>query len=122
MDIDEGGAEHQICSFMWAGNFWIMSHSKKHLEQMLKDLIEEAAKVDLETRPASLWLTSTYVSEEKEDMTLGTSKGCYKFPFEDEFKILGCMMNRQGKTCDAEEERMQSANKAFCKDIKRYSR
>ena len=25
-----GGGEHQFCSFMWAGNFWIMSHSKKH--------------------------------------------------------------------------------------------
>ena len=47
MDVDgEGGGEHQICSFMWADNFWIMSHSKEHLEQMLKDLIEEAAKVD----------------------------------------------------------------------------
>ena len=27
-------------------------------------------------------------------------------------------MNRQEKTCDAVEERMQSANKAFWKDIK----
>ena len=27
------------------------------------------------------------------------------------------MMNRQGKTCDAVEERMQSANKAFWKGI-----
>ena len=50
-------------------------------------------------------------------MILGTSKGCYKFLFEDEFRILGCVMNRQGKTCDAVEERMQSANKAFWKDI-----
>ena len=49
MDIDgEGEGVHQICSFMWADNFWIMSHSKEHLEQMLEDLIEEAAKVDLE--------------------------------------------------------------------------
>ena len=42
-------------------------------------------------------------------MILGTSKGCYKFSFAEEFK--------QGKTCDAVEERMQSANKAFWKDI-----
>ena len=75
-DIDtEGGGEHQICSFMWADNFWIMSHSKKHLEQMLKDLIEEAAEVDLEPKPASLWWTSTYASEDMEDMILGTLKG-----------------------------------------------
>ena len=33
---------HRICSFTWADNFWIMSHSKEHLERMLKDLIEEA--------------------------------------------------------------------------------
>ena len=33
---------------MWADNFWIISHSQEHLEQMLKDLIEEAAKVYLE--------------------------------------------------------------------------
>ena len=51
---------------------------------------------------------------------MGTSKGCYKFPFEDELKILGCMMNRQRKRCDAVGERIQSANKAFWKDIKIY--
>ena len=30
---------HQICSFMWADNFWIMSHSTSNLEKMPKDLI-----------------------------------------------------------------------------------
>ena len=25
----EGERAHQICSFMWADNFWIMSHSKE---------------------------------------------------------------------------------------------
>ena len=102
---------------MWADNFWIMSNSKEHLEQMLKDFIEEAEKVDLEPKPASLWWTNTYASEEKGDMVLGTSTGCYKFPCEDELRILGCVMNRQGKTCDAVQERMQSADKAFWKDI-----
>ena len=109
MDIGEGGGgEHQICSFMWADNFWIVSQSKNHLEQMLKDLVEETAKVDLEPKLASLWWTITYASEEKKDMVWGT----------EEFKILRCLMNRQGKTCDAVEERIQSANKAFWKDIK----
>ena len=61
----ESGGVHQICSFMWADNFWIISHSEKHLEQMLKDFIEEAAKVDLEPKPASPWWTSTYASEER---------------------------------------------------------
>ena len=59
---------------MWADNFWIISHAKKHLEQMLKDFIGEAAEVDLEPTQASLWWTSTYASEEKEVMILGASK------------------------------------------------
>ena len=42
----EGERTHQICSFLWADNFWIMSHSKEHLEQMLRDLIEEANRWD----------------------------------------------------------------------------
>ena len=87
---------------------------------MFKDFIEEAAEVDLEPKPASLWWTNTYASEEKEYMILGTPKGCYKIPFEGEFRLLGCMMNRQGKICEAVEDRMQTANKALWKDIKIY--
>ena len=97
----EGEGVHQICSFMWADNFRIMSHSKDILEQMIRDLIAEANRWDLVPKLASLWWTSTYDSEEKIDMNLGTSSGCYTFPFEDTFKILGCAMNRQGKTHDA---------------------
>ena len=100
LDIEGGGA-HQRCSFMWADNFWIISHSKENLEQMLRDLIEEASIWDLEPKPASLWWTSTNDSEEKCDMSLGTTKGCYTLPFEEKFKIFGCAMNRQGKTYDA---------------------
>ena len=32
------------------------------------------------------------------DMTIYTSSGCHKFPFEEKFKILGCAMNWQGKS------------------------
>ena len=103
----EGEGVHQICSFMWADNFRIMSHSKDILEQMIRDLIAEANRWDLVPKLASLWWTST--------------SGCYTFPFEDTFKILGCAMNRQGKTHDAIEERMQWANKAFGKDILIYT-
>ena len=42
-------------------------------------------------------------------MNLGTTSGCYTFPFQENFKILGC----------AVEERMQSANKAL-KKIKEW--
>ena len=76
----------------------------------------------MEPEPSSLWWTSTCATEEKSDMILGTSMGCYKFSFEDTFKILERTPNRQGKSCDAEEERMQSANKAFWKDSVIYKR
>ena len=117
----EGEGVHQRCSFMWADNFWIMSHSEENLKHMLRDLIAEANRWDLVPKLASLWWTSTYDSEEKSDMNLGTSTGCCKFPFEDKFKILGCAVNRQRKTHDAIEERMQWANKAFGKDILMYT-
>ena len=81
MEIEAEAEVQQFCSFMWADNFRMMSHSKKHLEQMLQDLIEEAAKVDLEPKHASLWWTSTYAFEEKEDMILGTSKRLLQTPF-----------------------------------------
>ena len=86
----EGERAHQICSFMWADNCWIMSHSKENLEQLLRDLIEEASRWDSVPKPASLWWTSTYDSEEEIDMILGTTSGCYTFPLEEKFKIFGC--------------------------------
>ena len=61
----EGEAAHLICSFMWADNFWIMSHSKEKLEHVLRDLIEEASRWDLEPKRASLWRASTCDSEKK---------------------------------------------------------
>ena len=69
---DENSMEDPLCTpFSGAWSAWTMSHPtqlrymfhpKEHLEQMLKDLIEEAVKVDLEPKPASLWWTSTYDS------------------------------------------------------------
>ena len=81
--------------------------------QTVRDLIEEASRWDLVLKPASLWWTSTYDSEETVDMNLGTASGCYQISFEDKFKLMEYAMIRQGKTHDAIEERMQSANKAF---------
>ena len=48
----EGQGAHQICSFMSADNFWIMFHSKSNLEQMLRNLKEEAEQWDLAPKPA----------------------------------------------------------------------
>ena len=66
---------------MWADNFWIISHSKKHLEQMLKDLVEEAAKVDLEPKPVSLWWTSTYASAREGGHDSGHLERLLQIPF-----------------------------------------
>ena len=46
-------------------------------------------------------------------MNLGTTPGCYKLPLDEKFKTLGYAMDRQGKSHDAIEERMQFALKAF---------
>ena len=85
----------------------VMSHSRAHLEQMMKDLIEEAERWDLEPNPASLWWTSSFSSEKKMDLTIGAKTGHYRIPFEEFFKIRGFSLNRQGKTQDCLEERMQ---------------
>ena len=116
----KGERAQKLCSSMWADNFWLMSHSKRNLEQMLRDLIEEAEKCDLAPKPASLWWTSTYEEEERSEVLVATNGLMYKSPFEEKF-ILGFAMKRQGKSLDAIEERMQSANKVFWKDIMVYT-
>ena len=78
--VFESEREHKICSFVWADNFWIMSHSKENLELMLRNLIKEASRRDLLPKLASLWWASTYDSEEKLDMTLGTTAGATSSP------------------------------------------
>ena len=71
--LDLGGERtHHICSFMWADNYWAMSHSMALLEQMLKDLIQEAGRWDVEPKRARLWWTSTHDSEEKKDLSIDT--------------------------------------------------
>ena len=62
--------------------------------------------------------SSTREPEERSDISIDTER--HRFTFEEQFKILGCAMNRQGKTHDAIEERMQSANKAYWKDVMIY--
>ena len=87
---------------------------------MLRDLIQEAEKWDLAPNPANLWLTSTYDSEEKTDLSIDTKSGRHTFSFEEKFKILECTMNRQGNAQESIEERKPSANKAWWKDVNIY--
>ena len=77
--LDLEGEGVQICSSIWADNFWIISHSKENLEH--KQLIEEASKWDIKPKPASLWWTSAYEPEEKVDMILGTTLGVLQISF-----------------------------------------
>ena len=91
--------DHQICSVMWADNVWLMSHSKKSLDEMVQDIIEEAGRWDLLPKAASLWWTSTYEGEEKIHMNVITKVRIFWFPFEEKFQDPG-VMNRQGKTVD----------------------
>ena len=109
----EGQRVHPICSFMWADNFWIMSHSKGHLEQMPRELVGEAGKWNLAAKPASLWWTSAH---EDIDLPWNTMTGRQQISSWREFKIFGCAMNRQGKTDGC--ERIRSANKAWWRDVK----
>ena len=81
----KGEKAHQICSFMWADNFWIMSYSKRALEQMLRDLIEEAETWNVAPKPASLWWTSSYEEEERSEVLVATTQLMYKFPYEEKF-------------------------------------
>ena len=48
----------------------------------MKELIEEAGRWDLESARASLWWSSTYDDEIKEDMAIKTQKGQRIIPFE----------------------------------------
>ena len=104
LDLD-GEQAHQLCR--------IMSHSKAHSEQMMKEIIEEAERWDLKPKPASLWWTRRYASEEKKEMTICTRTGRHRIPFENMFKMLGYSFNQAGVTQDCLEERMQNANKAW---------
>ena len=72
-----------------------MSHSKRILEQVLRDLIEDAGEVDLVPKLARLWWTSTHELEEKCVLSINTKLGRHEFPFEEKFEISGRAMIRR---------------------------
>ena len=74
---------------MWADTYWNLSHSKTHLEQMMRDLIVKAKRWDLEPTPGSQWWTCTCADEMMDDIEIRTSTGLHKLPIEKKFKILG---------------------------------
>ena len=50
IEKDGHAGYHQICSMLLADNYWIMSHSMLHLEQMMKQLVEELWRYDMEPK------------------------------------------------------------------------
>ena len=84
---------------------------QSHLEQMLKDLIEEAEN-DILHR---IW----QACGGQVRMTPRRRRTIQLTPRQDVTDSL-CTMNRQGKTYEGLEERMQSSNKAWWKDAKNY--
>ena len=96
----DGGHAHQICSFMWADNYGIMSHSKTHLEQIKKDLLEEAE-----------WTCNRHpqASEMTEDITIHTRTGRHVIRFETGDNILDYSFNQgRRKTAWMSECKMQT--------------
>ena len=57
-------------------NFWIMSHSKSHLEQMLRDLIKEAEKWGLSLVLKTNSISSALLGIVKERRLSALTKGC----------------------------------------------
>ena len=53
-------------------------------------------------------------------MVIKTAGGKHEQPFADEFRILVLLFSRYGRMEISQEERMQSANKAWWRDAKRY--
>ena len=117
IEQNQGGC-HEMYSFLWANNYWITSHAKKLLDHMMKELIKEAARWDLEQQWASLWWSSTYADDVKEDMMIKTKKELNKFPFEKCIEILGYIFNQSGKSHESLEERMPKANRTWRGDAK----
>ena len=85
---------HQICSFMWANKFWILFHTTIHLEQMTKELVEEAERWGLEPKLASLWWTSAYADEKKEGMMIKKNTGPDNIPFEKQHVTVGMVAKK----------------------------
>ena len=106
----EGQRTHQNLQFH-VGKPRVMFHSKAHLEQMIKDLIQEAERWDLEPKPASLWWTSTYDSEEMMDLLIDTKTGRHRTPFVFVFK-----KKKTSRNCL--EEGMQMATETWWRDVK----
>ena len=64
IDTCHGGCRH-VCSFMWADNSWILSHSKTRLEQIMKALIEGSGEMGLGAQTSKSMVDKYFCWREK---------------------------------------------------------
>ena len=55
---------HRYSGMKWADNHWIFNDDSENLTCVVIDTIEELMDLDTETKPESLWWTSTYKAKE----------------------------------------------------------
>ena len=98
----EGHRTHQVGRFMWADNFWIMSHFGSHLEQMLGELIQEAEMWDWHQSRQFGGGQAFLIPKRRTIFQLAPRQDARDSFLK--FKIFGC-----AKTLECLEERIQSA-------------
>ena len=112
---------HQVCSFMWADKYWILSHKKENAEHMMKELVEEVDTWDMESNTRQLAAEEDLCKRGKARHRVRSGeRETHTRPFADEFRILGHLFSRDGRMQISLEERMQSANEAWWSDVKKY--
>ena len=67
--VEIRGKSRQICRILWADNYRVLSHAKEHLQQLAKDVTDEADVWDLEPKSASLRWSNTSAAKIKKDTT-----------------------------------------------------
>ena len=78
-------------------------------QRKLKEPTKGAETWDLEPKSASLWWSSTYAEEVKEDMTMTTKKDCTSVLLKRGSRSWDSCSTRSEKDGESEEERMQKA-------------
>ena len=89
--------QYVLRGMMWADSYWLFCDNKERLVSIVNDIIEELLDLDLESKPESLWWTSTHHAEEKETLKVENRGLAWDLPFKDVFEVLGCRFHRDGK-------------------------
>ena len=85
---------------------------------MVNDLIKEAERWDLEPKQASLWWTNMHADEIMDDMEIKTTTGATQAAFSRRSSRFRETFLKEPDAKDHLEERMQSANTAWWREMK----